>query len=87
MPRYLLYADDTNILYENFDTKTIIKTINMEMPKISGLSTINYTKTLIKLLLYYSTLVKNVNKTVTILFLVKNVNKTVTILFHTIQKR
>ena len=31
---FLLYADDTNILYENTDTKAIIKTINMEMPKI-----------------------------------------------------
>ena len=29
-----LYADDTNILYENTDTKAIIKTINMEIPKI-----------------------------------------------------
>ena len=33
-PKFLLYADDTNILYENTDTKTIIKTINMEMTKI-----------------------------------------------------
>ena len=33
-PRLLLYADDTNIHYENSDTKTIIKTTNMEMPKI-----------------------------------------------------
>ena len=32
--KFLLYADDTNILYENTDTKAIIKTINMEMPKI-----------------------------------------------------
>ena len=32
--KFLLYADDTNILYENSDTKTIIKTIYMEMPKI-----------------------------------------------------
>ena len=32
--KFLLYADDTNILYENTDTKTIIKTINKEMPKV-----------------------------------------------------
>ena len=32
--KFILYDDDTNILYENTDTKTIIKTINMEMPKI-----------------------------------------------------
>ena len=32
--KFLLYADDTKILCENTDTKTIIKTINMEMPKI-----------------------------------------------------
>ena len=32
--KFLLYADDTKILYENSDTKTIIKSINMEMPKI-----------------------------------------------------
>ena len=32
--KFLLYADDTNILYENTDTKTIQKTIDMEMPKI-----------------------------------------------------
>ena len=32
--KFLLYADNTSILYENSDTKTIIKTINMEMPKI-----------------------------------------------------
>ena len=31
---FLLYADDTNILYENTDTKAIMKTINIEMPKI-----------------------------------------------------
>ena len=30
--KFILYADDTNILYENSDTKNIIKTINMEMP-------------------------------------------------------
>ena len=29
---FLPYADDTNILYENSDTKNIIKTINMEKP-------------------------------------------------------
>ena len=33
-PNFLPHADDNNILYENSDTKTIIKTINMEMPKI-----------------------------------------------------
>ena len=32
--KFLLYADDTNILYENTDANSIIKTINMEMPKI-----------------------------------------------------
>ena len=32
--KFLLYADDTNILYENTDTKAILKTINMEMPNI-----------------------------------------------------
>ena len=32
--KFLLYADDTNILYENTDANAIIKTINMEMPKI-----------------------------------------------------
>ena len=32
--KFLLYADDTNILYENFDAKTIVKTINVKMPKI-----------------------------------------------------
>ena len=31
---FLLYADDNNILYVNSDTKTILKTINMEMSKI-----------------------------------------------------
>ena len=30
---FLLYADDTNILYENSDTKTMIKTINMKTSK------------------------------------------------------
>ena len=33
-PKFLRYADDTNIPYENTDTKAIIKTINMEMPKV-----------------------------------------------------
>ena len=33
-PKFLLYADDTSILYENTDTKAMIKTINVEMPKI-----------------------------------------------------
>ena len=32
--KFLLYTDDTNILYENTDASAIIKTINMEMPKI-----------------------------------------------------
>ena len=31
--KLLLHADDTNILYENSDTKTMIKTIYVEMPK------------------------------------------------------
>ena len=31
--KFLLYADDTNIVYENSDTKTIVKTINMEIRK------------------------------------------------------
>ena len=33
--KFLLYADDTNILYENTDTKAIVETINMELPKIT----------------------------------------------------
>ena len=53
--KLLLYADDTSILYENFDTKIIIKTINMEMPKI-----IEWFKS--------NKLHINVNKTVAILF-------------------
>ena len=32
--KFLLYADDTNILFENTDAIAIIKTITMEMPKI-----------------------------------------------------
>ena len=32
--KFLLYADDTNILCENTDANAIIETINMEMPKI-----------------------------------------------------
>ena len=32
--KLLLYVDDTNNMYENSDTTTIIKTINVEMPKI-----------------------------------------------------
>ena len=32
--KFILYAGYTNILYENSHTKTIIKTINMEMTKI-----------------------------------------------------
>ena len=31
--KFLLYADDTDILYENSDIRTIIQTINMEKPK------------------------------------------------------
>ena len=31
--KFLLYADDTYILYENSDTKAIAKIINMEMPR------------------------------------------------------
>ena len=53
--KFLLYADDTNILYENTDTKVIIKTINMEMPKI-----IKWLKS--------NKLHINVNKTVAMLF-------------------
>ena len=34
MQKFLLNDDDTNILYENTDTKPIVKTINMEIPKI-----------------------------------------------------
>ena len=42
--KFLLYADDTNILYENTDANDIIKTINIEMPKImEWFSPINYT--------------------------------------------
>ena len=51
----LLYADDTNILYENTDTNAIIKTINMEMPKI--MESLKSNKLHI-----------NVNKTVAMLF-------------------
>ena len=59
---FLLYADDTNILYENSDTKNIIKTINMEMPNIiewlkSNKLHTNINKTVA---LCYSTLDKNV---------------------------
>ena len=32
--KFLLFADDTNIRYENTDANAIVKTINMEMPKI-----------------------------------------------------
>ena len=32
--KFLLYVDDTNIIYENTDANAIIKTINMEMPNI-----------------------------------------------------
>ena len=50
-----LYADDTNIIYENTDANAIIKTINMEMPKI-----IEWIKS--------NKLHINVNKTVAMLF-------------------
>ena len=53
--KLLLYADDTNILYENTDTKAMIKTINMEMPKF-----IEW--------LIYNKLHIDVNKTVAMLF-------------------
>ena len=53
--KFLLYADDTNILYENTNAKTTIKTINMEMPKI-----IQWLKS--------NKLHININKTVAILF-------------------
>ena len=56
--KFLLYADDTNILYENSDTKTILKTINMEMPKI-----IEWSK-----LIKSNKLHINVDKTVAMLF-------------------
>ena len=32
-PKFIIYADDTNILYGNTDKKAIITTINMEVPK------------------------------------------------------
>ena len=32
--KFLVYADDTYILYENTDANAIVKTINMEMQKI-----------------------------------------------------
>ena len=53
--QFLLYADDTSIIYENSDTNTIIKSINMEMPKI-----IDWPKS--------NKLHINVNKTAAILF-------------------
>ena len=53
--KLLLYADDTNIVFENSDTKTTIKTINMEMRKI-----IVWLKS--------NKLHINVNKTVSLLF-------------------
>ena len=33
--KFLLYADDSNILYKHSDLKTIISTINAEMPRIT----------------------------------------------------
>ena len=56
--KFLLYADDTNILYENTDTKTMIKTINVKMPKI-----IEWFKS--------NKLHININKTVTMIFLTR----------------
>ena len=53
--KFHLYADNTNILYENTDTKAIVETINMEMPKI-----IEWPK--------FNKLHINVNKTVAMLF-------------------
>ena len=53
--KFLLYADDTNILYENTDANAIITTINMEMPKIMEW-------------LMSNKLHINVNKTVAMLF-------------------
>ena len=53
--KFLLYADDTNILHENTDANAIIKTINMEMQKI-----MEWLKS--------NKLHINVNKTVTMLF-------------------
>ena len=33
--RFLRYADDTNILHKNMDPKSIINTINKEIPKVT----------------------------------------------------
>ena len=33
--RFLLYADDTNILYKNLDTRSITDTMNKEIPKVT----------------------------------------------------
>ena len=33
--RFLLYADDTNILYRNLDPKSITDTMNKEIPKVT----------------------------------------------------
>ena len=33
--RFLLYADDTNILYKNLDPKSITDTMNKEIPKVT----------------------------------------------------
>ena len=53
--KYLLHADDTNILHENTDANAIVNTINMEMPKIMEW--------------FMSTKLRiNVNKTVAMLF-------------------
>ena len=59
--KFVLYADNASILYVSSDTKTIIKTINMEMPKIIEWFKSNKLHIdIIKLLLYYSTFNKNV---------------------------
>ena len=50
--RFLLYADDTNILYTNLDPKSMTDTINKEIPKVTnGLILININKTVAMLFL------------------------------------
>ena len=34
---FLLYADDTNIIYKNLDRKSVTNTINKEIPKVTEL--------------------------------------------------
>ena len=53
--RFLLYADDTNILYKNFDPKSITDTINKEIPKVTEWFNSNKLR-------------KDTNKTVAMLF-------------------